>query len=84
MPGSSPLVGTGLPPAERDYLAAMAVDGEGPSLSGEVTTRMGKRVQSLGPARAGLISKGLIYSPEHGKIAFTVPGMADFIRRRIH
>lgn len=71
-------------PAERDYLSAMAVDGEGPSLSGDVATRMGKRVQSLGPARAGLINKGLIYSPEHGKIAFTVPGMADFIRRRDH
>lgn len=69
-------------PAERDYLTAMAQDGEGPSLSGEVASRLGKSVRSQGPARAGLINKGLVYSPDHGKIAFTVPGMADFIRRR--
>lgn len=30
----------------------------------------------------GLIKKGLIYSPEHGQIAYTVPGMADFIARQ--
>jgi hypothetical protein len=36
----------------------------------------------LGPVRANLISKGLLYSPEHGTIAFTVPGTADFIGRQ--
>lgn len=71
-------------PAERDYLSAMAQDGEGPSLSGNVAERIGKKITSLGPARAGLINKGLVYSPEHGKVAFTVPGMAEFIRRREH
>ena len=69
-------------PAERAYMRAMAVDGEGPSQSGEVARRMSKRPGSVGPARAGLIHKGLIYSPEHGVIAFTVPGMADFIGRQ--
>jgi hypothetical protein len=37
---------------------------------------------SFGPARASLISKGLIFAPEHGIVAFTVPGMADFIQRQ--
>jgi hypothetical protein len=32
--------------------------------------------------RANLISKGLIFAPEHGIVAFTVPGMADFIQRQ--
>ena len=32
--------------------------------------------------RANLIAKGLIFAPEHGRIAYTVPGMADFIRRQ--
>lgn len=70
-------------PAERDYLAAMAIDGEGPSATGELATRLGKNPSSLGPTRANLISKGLVYAPEHGQIAYTVPGMAEFIDREI-
>ena len=31
---------------------------------------------------AKLIAKGLVFAPEHGSIAFTVPGMADFISRQ--
>ena len=68
-------------PAERDYLAAMAIDGDGPSSTGEIATRLDKKPTSLGPTRAKLISKGLVYPPEHGLIAFTVPGMAAFIHR---
>ncbi|HEX4864995.1 MAG TPA: ATP-binding protein [Acidimicrobiales bacterium] len=71
-------------PGERDYLRAMAPDGEGPSVSGEVARRLGKRtVQQVGPIRARLIHKGLVYAPEHGLVAYTVPGMADFINRQV-
>lgn len=70
-------------PGERDYLRAMARDGDGPSVSGDVARRLGKRtVQQVGPTRAKLIHKGLVYSPEHGLIAYTVPGMAAFISRQ--
>lgn len=68
--------------AGRDYLRAMAVDGDRPSQSGVVASRMGRAASSLGPARANLIAKGLVYAPEHGKIAFTVPKMADFVNRQ--
>lgn len=68
--------------AEQRYLRAMAVDGDGGSSSGEVASRLGGATNSFGPARANLIAKGLIYAPEHGIVAFTVPGMADFIRRQ--
>jgi hypothetical protein len=68
-------------PAQRAYLQAMAHDGDGPSQSGEVATRLGKTATGVGPIRDSLIKKGLIYSPEHGQIAYTVPGMADFIAR---
>lgn len=68
--------------AEREYMRAMAADGDKGSSSGEVANRLGRRTRSLGPARASLISKGLIYAPDHGEIAFTVPGMADFILRQ--
>lgn len=69
-------------PREREYMGAMAVDGENSSQSGQVARRLGKRASSVGPTRASLIERGLVYAPEHGLIAFTVPGMADFIRRQ--
>jgi hypothetical protein len=68
--------------AEQQYLRSMAADGDHGSASGEVATRLGRKANSFGPARASLISKGLIYAPEHGVVAFTVPGMADFIQRQ--
>jgi len=69
-------------PAERQYLSAMAHDGLGPSLTSEIASRLGRTIQSLGPTRANLIAKGLIYSPEHGQVSYTVPGMADFVTRQ--
>lgn len=69
--------------AEREFLRAMALDDGGPSKIGDLTERLGKASsRSLGPARASLIAKGIVYSPEHGTIAYTVPGMADYVRRR--
>lgn len=68
--------------AERRFLQAMAQDGEGPSSTGDIAAKMGKKPTALGPARATLIEKGLIYSPEYGQVAFTVPGMAGFISRQ--
>ena len=70
-------------PAEQQYLRAMAVDGDAGSSSGEIATRLSKKPKSLGPTRAALISKGLVFAPEHGIVAFTVPGMAAFIARQI-
>ena len=68
--------------AEQRYLRAMSSDGDAGSSSGEVATRLGRGTNSLGPARAKLISKGLIYATEHCIVAFTVPGMADLIQRQ--
>jgi hypothetical protein len=36
-----------------------------------------------GPARDSLIRKRMIYSPEHGIVAFTVLRFGDFMRRAI-
>lgn len=68
--------------AEQRYLRAMAPDGDAGSSSGEVAGRLGRGANSFGPARASLIAKGLVYAPEHGVVAFTVPGMAGFIQRQ--
>lgn len=69
--------------AERQFLRAMSVDSGEPSRIADITDRLGKASsRSLGPARANLIGKGIVYSPEHGMIAYTVPGMADYVARR--
>ncbi len=69
--------------AERQFLTAMAEDDGGWSRIGDIATRLGRTgSQALGPMRAKLIAKGIVYAPEHGMIAYTVPGMSDFVRRR--
>jgi hypothetical protein len=68
--------------AEQNYLRAMAEDSDKGSSSGEIAARLGRSPASFGPIRANLIAKGLVYAPEHGVIAFTVPGMASFIKRQ--
>ncbi len=70
-----------LTPREKDYLRAMAELGPGPHRSGEIAEKMGVKVQSVGPLRANLIGKGMIYSPAHGDTAFTVPMFDEFMRR---
>ena len=42
---------------------------------------MGVKINSLGPTRAKLIRKGMIFSPAHGDIAFTVPLFDEFMLR---
>jgi hypothetical protein len=69
--------------AEQSYLRAMAIDGDDGSSSSEIADRLSRKPASLGPTRAALIAKGLVYAPEHGVVAFTVPGMAAFIGRQL-
>ena len=61
----------------------MAEIGPGPHKMGDVADRMNIPVKSLSPRRSKLIQKGMIYSPQHGKIAFTVPLFGEFMRRAI-
>jgi len=70
-----------LTPTEKKYLRAMAELGPGPHRSGEVAGELGRKVQSLAPVRAKLISKGMIWSPAHGDTAFTVPRFDGFMCR---
>lgn len=70
-------------PAERRYLGAMAELGDGPQRSGEVTRRLGyASTTETGAIRDSLIKKGLVFSPRHGIVDFTVPLFADFMRRQ--
>ena len=70
-----------LTPREQEYLRAMAELGAGPHRSGVVAEQLGTSVEKAGPLRAGLIKKGMIWSPAHGDTAFTVPMFDEFMRR---
>jgi hypothetical protein len=68
-------------PAEREYLWAMAQLGPGPHRSGDIAEVLGRTVQSVGPVRAKLIQKGMVWSPSHGDTGFTVPLFDGFMKR---
>ena len=70
-----------LTPAEKRFLRAMAQADPGPTRTGDVADVLGAKITSLGPVRARLIEKGMIYSPAHGEMAFTVPLFDEFMRR---
>jgi hypothetical protein len=72
-----------LTPSEKNFLRAMAELGPGPQRTGDVAGELGKEVTSLGPVRAKLIKKGMVYSPAHGDMAFTVPLFDEFMVRAI-
>jgi AAA ATPase domain len=70
-----------LTPIERRYLRAMAELGPGPHRSGDIAAKLGRNVTSVAPIRSGLIRKGMIFSPNHGDTAFTVPLFDAYIKR---
>lgn len=72
-----------LTPREKKYLRAMAELGPGPHRTGDVADALGVKINTLGPVRASLIKKGMVYSPSHGDMAFTVPLFDEFMRRAI-
>ncbi len=71
-------------PAQKELLRALGeTGGEEPAAIADLVTATGKRrVSDLSVARNELIKKGLVYAPERGLLAFTVPGMSDFIARQ--
>ena len=70
-----------LTPSEKRYVRAMAELGPGPHRSGDIAQVLNKKVTALGPTRAQLIDKGMVWSPNHGDTAFTVPLFDQFMKR---
>ena len=70
-----------LTPTQKRYLRAMAELGPGPHRSGEIARALDRKVTALGPTRAQLIAKGMIWSAARGDTAFTVPSFDRFMRR---
>jgi DNA-binding IscR family transcriptional regulator len=62
-------------------MADLALEAEDGAVStAEIAKGLGRKPQSLSPARDGLIKKGLVYSSERGTVAFTVPHFGKFLR----
>ncbi|MCP5529344.1 MAG: ATP-binding protein [Opitutaceae bacterium] len=70
-----------LTPGEKKFLRAMAGLAPGTRHSGDIASALGVKINSIGPARASLINKGMIYSPAYGEMAFTVPLFDEFMIR---
>jgi len=62
-------------------MRAMAELGPGPHRSGDIAQKLSMDVTTAGPLRNGLIKKGMIFSPQHGDTAFTVPMFDELMRR---
>lgn len=72
-----------LTPSEKQYMRAMADLGPGPHRSGDIASKMQKKVTAVAPVRNSLIAKGMAYSPAHGDTAFTVPLFDGFLKRTL-
>lgn len=63
------------------YLRAMAELGPEPQKAADVAAVLNRESTQVGPTRAELIDMGLLYTPQHGYAAFTVPHFDQFMLR---
>lgn len=68
---------------EKHFLRAMAELGPDAHRTSDIADMLNVKVNALGPVRAKLMKKGMIYSPAHGDMAFTVPLFDEFMVRAI-
>jgi hypothetical protein len=67
-------------PLQRTLMRAMAgLDTDEPVPMADVARKVGRERHELSVPRDQLIKKGLIYAPHRGLVAFTVPGMAEYV-----
>jgi predicted transcriptional regulator len=67
-------------PLERELMSAMAAGGEEAVTRAEVAARMGRDTRAISVPRERLLDKGVIEAAGHGRLRFTLPGFADYIR----
>lgn len=65
------------------YLRAMSELGSEPQKAADVAALMDRTSPQVATTRAELIAMGLLYTPEHGYAAFTVPHFDTFMMRAI-
>lgn len=67
---------------DKLFIFAMVKCGELPCTISNIASNLGKSTSSISPARAQLISKGIIYPIRYKELDFTVPDFDGFIRRK--
>ena len=68
---------------EIHFVRAMAALGDGPYAMADIAQELVRTQKSLGPVRASIIAKGMIFSSDHGYLDFSVPLFAEFMRRQV-
>ncbi len=68
---------------QKAYLRAMAELGPEPQRASDVAEVMGRVSANVAPVRAQLIDMGLLYTPDHGYAAFTVPHFDQYLLREM-
>ena len=66
---------------EKKFLRAMASFHVERVKLAELALKIGVSSQALSPRRSSLIKKGMLYSPTHGDLSFTVPLFDEFMLR---
>lgn len=66
---------------DKKFLFAMVKCGELPCTISNISKELGKKVKTISPIRAQLISKGIIYPVRYSELDFTVPEFTGFIQR---
>lgn len=69
-------------PKERSYMRAMASLGDENYSTGDIVRSLHSSLSGQSKVRQGLIDKGIVFAPDRGRLSFTVPGMAAYIRRQ--
>jgi len=69
--------------SEKKFIYAMSsrMAEDGNCRVSDVADALAVDLSSLGPRRLSLIKKGVVYSPGHGLLSFTVPMFSEFLKR---
>ena len=74
-----------LPEAERKYIIKMSelLDKDRFAQTSDIARSLGVTQNKLSKTRAYLINHGIIAAPEHGKVMFCIPYLADYAKKDV-
>ncbi len=72
-----------LPSSEKSYLVKMSecLSPDRLAETSEIARKLGVTQNKVSKPRANLINHGIIASPEHGKVMFCIPYLADYVKK---
>ena len=72
-----------IPNREKQYLIKMSecMGEDRLVLTSDISQNMGVAMNKLSKTRAYLLDHGIIAAPEHGKVMFCIPYLADYVKK---